>query len=202
MAPLLYRQPFKGIYILGCFVFMVFIQLPWWLIYYSWRPNRPRRTWTLYRTINVKTLRNVGQSLPFKAGVFTKRDLSLEVPQKELEPLRSRFVWIPELEKKDITGMVEEYAARAGVKSVAIPAYWILKEGAKWSSTYDKARKDEKVLLYLHGGAFMVRSCSSSRVVFALTPVAAGDCTPIPPDGIYSQGNPEIFHLSFPSVVG
>jgi len=158
MVPLLHRQPFKGIYLLGFSVFMVFIQLPWWLVYYSWRPNRPRKSWTLRRTISVRMLRNFAWQLPFKLGVRGGHDISLEVPQKELEPLNSRFVWIPELEKEDIVGMVEEYATRAGVKSIAIPAYWILKDGTKWSPAYDKAQKDEKVLLYTHGGAFIVCS--------------------------------------------
>ena len=199
MAPLLRRQPFKAIYLLG-FLAVTIFQLPCWLIYYSWRPNRPRKTWTLYRTINARMLRNVGQ-LPFKTGVLSRRDLSLEVPQEELEPLSSRFLWIPELGKEDIVGMLEEYAARAGVKSIAIPAYWMLKEGTKWSPTYDKAQKDEKVVLYLHGGAFMVRFCYPLYQAFVLTFVADGYRTPSPPDGIRSQGNAETFHIPLTGVV-
>jgi len=204
MAPLLYRQPFKGIFIFGFLVFMLFVQLPCWLIYYSWRPNRPRKAWTLYRTISARMLRNLGQ-LPFKAGVLSRRDLSLEVPQEELEPLSSRFLWIPELDKEDIVETVEEYAARAGVKSIAVPAYWMLKEGTKWSPVHEKARRDEKVLLYLHGGAFMVRFCPPLYRAFVLTFVAFvadGYCTPSSPDGIRSQGNAQIFYIPLTGVVG
>ena len=156
MAPLLHHQPFKAIYLFGFAGIMVFIRLPYWLIYYSWRPNRPRKGWTLHRTINVQMVRKISQ-LPFKVGVLSNRDLSLEVPQKELERYNSRFVWIPELEKEDIVGMVGEHAARAGVEPIAVPVYWILKDGSKWSPAYEKAQKDEKVILYIHGGAFMVR---------------------------------------------
>ena len=146
-------------------------------------------------------LRNLAL-LPFKAGILSRRDLSLEVPQEELGSLNSRFVWIPELEKGDTVGMVEEYASRAGVKSIAIPAYWFLKDGTKWSPACDKTRKDEKVILYLHGGAFM--ACFSSHLypVIVLTFVADGDCTPVPPDCIYPQRDTQIFHVSLPSVVG
>ena len=94
--------------------------------------------------------------LPMKLGVVDGRDLSLEVPQKELESLNARFVWIPELEKEDIVGTVAEHAARTGVKSIAIPAYWIMKEGLEWSPAHEKALKDEKTMLYFHGGAFVV----------------------------------------------
>jgi hypothetical protein len=72
-----------------------------------------------------------------------KRDLSLEVPQKELESLNARFVWIPELEEEDIVGIVAEHAARTGVKSIAIPAYWILKEGM--TSGHRRTRKLKKM---------------------------------------------------------
>ena len=155
MVPLLRRQPFKAIYLLG-FVVVTILQLPCWLIYYSWQPNRPRKSWTLRRTVAVRIMRKMTQ-LPSKFGVLDGRDLSLEVPQKELESLNTRFVWIPELEKEDIVGMVAEHAARAGVESIAIPAYWILKEGIKWSPAHEKAQEDEKVVLYFHGGAFVVR---------------------------------------------
>ena len=202
MVPLLYRQPFKGIYTLGFLLFMVSVKLPYLLVCYSWRPNRPRKTWTLYRTMRVQMLRSFAWQLPFKLGVFGRRNLSLEVPQEELEQLNSRFVWIPELKKEDIVGMVEEHAARAGIRSISIPAYWILKDGTKWSPAYDKARKDEKVLLYTHGGAFAVCSPSTLYPVFVLTFVADGQCPPIPPDSIYSQGDAQIFHIALPSVVG
>ena len=99
-----------------------------------------------------------------RLGIADGRDLSLEVPQKELESLNARFVWIPELEEADIVGMVAEGAVKAGVKSIAIPAYWILKEGYDWSPAHDKALKDEKTMLYIHGGAFVVSSFSSVPV--------------------------------------
>ena len=156
MVQLLHRKPFKVIYLLGI-VTTVLIQLPFWSIYYSWRPNRPRKTWTLYRTIHVQILRKLTQ-LAFKLCVFDVRNRSLEVPQKELESLNARFVWIPELQKEDIVGVVAEHAARAGIESIAIPAYWILKEGVKRSPEHDKAQRDERVMLYIHGGAFVVRN--------------------------------------------
>ena len=201
MAPLLHRLPFKAIYLLYFFVVMLFIQLPCWLIYYSWRPNRPRRSWTLHRTICARILRKLTQ-LPTAVGILTNRDLSLEVPQKDLRRYNSRFVWIPELEDEDIVGMVRECAVKAGVKSIAIPAYWILKQGIKWSPAYERARKDEKVILYFHGGAFMVRSLSPPYLVLVLTFVSDGNRTPISSNLDCSQGNPQIFCVSLPIVIG
>ena len=201
MVPLLHRQPFRTIYLLSFSTILVFIQVPYWLVYYSWRPNRPRKTWTLRRTIMTRIVRKFAL-LPFKVGILTSRDLALEVPQKELKSYNARFVWVPELERGDIVGMVGEYAAKAGVESIAIPAYWILKDGTEWSPAHERARKDEKVILYLHGGAFVVRSVSSSYPVFVLIFVTDGDCTSISLNSVYSQGNTPIFNIHLSGTVG
>ena len=199
MTLLLHRKLFKVIYLLGFLAVTVF-QLPCWLIYYSWRPNRPRESWTLYRTICVRILRRLTQ-LTLKLGITGGRDLSLEVPQKELEPLNARFVRIPELEKEDIVGVVAEHAARTGVKSIAIPAYWILKEGVKWSPVYDEALKDEKVILYLHGGGFVVRFFHSLRLASVLTLVSGGDRLSVSSNSIPCQRNAQIFDICLQSAV-
>ena len=201
MAIPLHRGPFKVIYLFHLFIVVVFIQLPCWLIYYSWRPNRPRKTWTLCRTIHVRILQKL-TPLPFKLGVFVGRDLSLEVPQKELESLDARFVWIPELEKEDIVGMVAEHAAGPGIMLIAIPAYWILREGTKWSPEHEKAREDEKVMLYLHGGGFAVRFFSPLYPVLVPILVSDGDSPSIASNSILRQRNAPILYISLQSVVG
>src|ERR1700753_1314859 len=142
------RNPLRVISIFCYLITIPLIRLPFWLIYYSWRPNRPRKNWTLSRTINAQVLRKLTR-LPFKLGVVLGQDPSLEVPQEELESVNARFVWVPELGEEDIVGVVAEHANRAGVKSIAIPAYWMLKEGTKWSLEYDKAGEGEKVMLYI-----------------------------------------------------
>ena len=198
MAPLLHRKLFKVIRLLNVFVSTAF-QLPCWLIYYSWQPNRPRKSWTLYRTIRVRILRKLTQVL--NLGVTDGRSLSLEVPQEELESLNARFVWIPELEKEDIVGVVAEHAARTGVKSITIPAYWILKEGDRWSPSYDEALRDEKVVLYLHGGGFVVRLFPPLHLASVLTLVPGGDCLSISSNSIPCQRNTQILDISLQSVV-
>ena len=163
--------------------------------------HRPRKTWTLCRTIHVRILQKL-TLLPFKLGVFVGRDLSLEVPQKELESLDARFVWIPELEKEDIVGMVAEHAAGPGIMSIAIPAYWILREGTKWSPEHEKAREDEKVMLYLHGGGFAVRFFSPLYPVLVPILVSDGDSPSIASNSILRQRNAPILYISLQSVVG
>ena len=160
-------QPLKLIHLFALFLTIPFIRLPWWLVYYSWRPNRPRKSWTLRRTIIVRAARRVFQ-LTFKFGVREDCDPSLDVPQEKLEPFNARFVRIPKLDE-DIVGVVAEHATRTGVESIVVPAYWILKKGTNWSPAHEKAQNDEKVMLYFHGGAFVVRFLSPFLPVTALT---------------------------------
>ena len=108
------RNPLRVILILFYLITIPLIRLPFWLIYYSWRPNRPRKSWTLGRTINAQILRRLTK-LSLKFGVVDGLDPSFEVPQEELESLNARFVWIPELGEEDIVGVV------GGMTIVAVP---------------------------------------------------------------------------------
>ena len=112
--------------------------------------------------------------------------------KKELESLNARFVWILELEKEDIAGMVVEHAARAGIVSIAIPAYWIPREGTRWSLEHKKARKDENVILYLRGGGFAVRFFSLLHPALLPIPISDGGQLFIPPNRIVRQRDAQV----------
>ena len=201
MIPIRFPRRLEVIFIRFQLIIIPLIRLPFWLIYYSWRQNRPRKSWTLRRTINVQILRRLSKFF-FELNMVGRRELSLEVPQEELELLNARFVWIPELGEEDIVGVVAEHADRARIKSIAIPAYWMLKEGTKWSSEYDKAGEGEKVMLYFHGGGFVVCLFPHFFPVFAPTFISDRIRTSISPNGSASQGITQVFHVSLPSIVG
>lgn len=193
----------KAIYRLGIILALRFIQLPFWSIYYSWRPNRPRRSWTRRRAVNVRMFKRFHQ-VGIELGLRDGRDLSVEVPQEELEPLNARFVWIPELDEGDIVGVVAKHAAMMDVKSISIPAYWMFKEGVRWSPAHEKVQKDETVMLYFHGGAFVVRFLFSSCPVLVriLILVLGWDRSSISSHGGFRQGVAQTFHISLQSIVG
>lgn len=60
---------------------------------------------------------------------------------------------VPEL----ITGKVKDWAEKAGVASIRIPGYWIHKKGTN-IAVGQRPEKDEKVVYFLHGGAYMLFS--------------------------------------------
>ena len=135
-----------------------------------------------------------------KFGSVDGHNLPSGVPQAELEPLNAKFVWVPEL-GEDLEGIVAEHAARVGARSIAVPADWILKEGSRWSPEHDKAQKDEKVMLYFHGGVFVV-GFFFFRPHFVLTLPSGWVCLSNSPNGGPCQGIAQVFHVSLQGVVG
>ena len=94
-----------------------------------------------------------------------------------------------------------EHAARAGIMSIAIPAYWILREGTRSSPEHEKGRKDE-VMLYLRGCGFAVRFFSLLHPTLLPIPISDGDRLSIPPNSIVRQRNAQVLYVSLQSIVG
>jgi acetyl esterase/lipase len=94
-------------------------------------------------------------ALPQRIG-FSTRDLSKDVPQSELKKSNSRFVRIDGLEDSEIVGEIRDFAKQAGIQPVSVPCFWFLKKGFEWVPRHEKAGEDEKVILHIHGGAFLV----------------------------------------------
>ena len=153
MVKLLLYQPFKSLYTLYFFADLLLFKVPLWLIYYSRHANRPRSSWTLTRSVLVRVIRAV-VALPQKVGV-SNRDLSRDVPQWELMWFNARFVRVNGMEDSEVVGEIRDFAEQAGVQPVSVPCFW-LRRGIKWIPEHEKAGEDEKVILHIHGGAFLV----------------------------------------------
>ena len=88
--------------------------------------------------------------------------------------------------------MVAEHTARAGIMSIAILAYWILREGTRWSPEHEKARKDENVMLSLHGCGFAVRFFSLLHPALSPIIISDGGHLSIPPNSIVRQRDAQV----------
>jgi acetyl esterase/lipase len=65
------------------------------------------------------------------------------------------FIWIEAVAPNLIAGQVKQFAEMAGVESTKIPAYGF----GKWktgSTGLSLAEDDEKIVMHLHGGGFVV----------------------------------------------
>ncbi|KAF8350264.1 Alpha/Beta hydrolase protein [Amanita rubescens] len=151
------NQPLKGLYIIYQVLSTFFIRIPWWALRSLPRSWRPRRSWSLRRTIRANTLRHTIQAAD-KIGFFGMRPnhLALETD------VGSSGVWIepvPDL----IVGEIKALADFASVESIRIPGYWMHKDGIN-VKVASPPTAGEKIIYHLHGGAYVRCSAHPSDV--------------------------------------
>ena len=151
------RQPFKTIYIV-CFFVSILFRIPFWFLKFLLPAYRPRPTWTLKRSLIT---RGIQELLSIQINITRKkRDPLEEVLDSSLTD--AKFVWVPPLHDSDdvksarFCGEILRMAEITGAQFTKIAGYWLLKKGAEWSG--ENAKPDEKTVLHLHGGAFVVSS--------------------------------------------
>ncbi|KAI0369743.1 alpha/beta-hydrolase [Pilatotrama ljubarskyi] len=164
MVNILKYQPFKGLYIVYFASTLVFFKVPFWALQYLPRSKRPRSTWTLKRSIIVRTIREL---FTFKVpvGLKTALDSPKEVSDRALTD--AKFVWVDGVPEELLRGEVQRIAEITGVKPARNPGYWLLKEGSAWSGP--KAKPGEKTVLHMHGGAFHLGTANPSDITSNIT---------------------------------
>ncbi|KAI0358247.1 alpha/beta-hydrolase [Trametes cingulata] len=164
MVNLLKYQPFKGLYMVYFASTLIFFKVPFFVLQYLPRSRRPRSTWTLKRSLIVRTIQELFSfKVPF--GLKTALDSPVEVPDKALTD--AKFVWVDGIPEELLCGEVQRIAQITGVKPARIPGYWLLKKGSSWGGP--KAKSGEKTLLHMHGGAFHLGSANPSDITSNIT---------------------------------
>ena len=137
------NQPLKAAYYLGFGVYMLGA-LPVWLVTNAIPAFRPRREWTLGRSLIVVSVRNV-------VDVFFKTSPPLSPPLEEFEKdaKATGFVWVkatPEL----IVGEISQLAEQNDVEAVRVGGFWYGARGAD-GEVGQPASPDERVVYHCHG---------------------------------------------------
>ncbi|KAI1789469.1 alpha/beta-hydrolase [Ganoderma leucocontextum] len=138
------HQPVKTVYLLGAAVY-VLGALPVWTVANALPSTRPRRSWTLKRSLVVTILRNAAVII---YSTSLQAPPTLEACEKDAHALG--FVWVkatPDL----VVGEVHELAEKNGVEAVPTAGFWIGPRGPDGNSDYP-AGSDEKVVYHFHGG--------------------------------------------------
>ncbi|CAE6434405.1 unnamed protein product [Rhizoctonia solani] len=147
LTKLLHVQPLGFLYLLYRRT-LVLIKLPFWTALYFAGINKPRASWTLKKTLLFNAIRDILDA-PSKTGNDRGRVYTNEVAAKDC--LDARFIWVDSVQSELIVGEVKRLAQACGAQSVRIPAYGF----GKWDSARDLARDGEKIILNLHGGAYI-----------------------------------------------
>jgi hypothetical protein len=167
LTKLLHTRPFGFLYLLYRLL-LVATKVPFWTALYFAGINKPRPSWSLKKALLSSIIRDLigmccvrGLSkhylttfwyidAPSKIGRTRGRNYTKEVVAKDC--LDAHFIWVDAVPPNLIVGDIKRLAQACGAESVRIPAYGF----GRWDSTRDLARDGEKVILNLHGGAYIV----------------------------------------------
>ncbi|KAA1475330.1 alpha/beta-hydrolase [Dentipellis sp. KUC8613] len=148
------HQPFKGVYwtLVGL---SIVVRLPYWSLTWLVPAWRPRRSWGLARTLTVAIVQNVVDG-------FYRTDMELMKDDPHKNAARADemgLVWIDGVPDDWITGEVKEVAELNEVVPEKIAGYWYGPRGEDGKAG-QPAAPGEKVLYWLHGGAYLGGSIS------------------------------------------
>ncbi|KAJ8496084.1 hypothetical protein ONZ51_g1350 [Trametes cubensis] len=132
MGKVLNRQPFKSLYLVYVATSLVFVKLPIWTLYYLPRSTRPRRAWSLKRTLIVRTIQTLfatGRTVDMRGGAKPAVADKLDDADKVLRDANAKSAWIEPIPEELFCGELRRYAEITGVAPVRIPGYWMLKKG-------------------------------------------------------------------------
>jgi acetyl esterase/lipase len=143
-------QPLKALYVTYT-TGSVIVRLPLWVFYYAIPGTRPRRSWTLSRTL-INALYRV-----FIDYMWATQPMLMPTPaavEAGGTAEADGLVWIdatPQLVTDDIARL----ARVNGVEAEKTAGYWFGPRGVDGKAG-QKAGPNEKVVYYFHGGAFVV----------------------------------------------
>ncbi|KAH9849888.1 alpha/beta-hydrolase [Lenzites betulinus] len=155
-------QPFKSLYLIYFATSLLLIKLPAWTLWYTIPSHRSRPSWTLKRSLIVRTIQEL---FDMKVDLKSEQAPPQEVPDGSLK--NAKFTWIQGVPEDLITGEVRRLAEITGVRPAKVAGYWLLKEDTHWDTL--KAKPGEKTVIHLHGGAYHLSSAHPSDVTANFT---------------------------------
>ncbi|THV02338.1 alpha/beta-hydrolase [Dendrothele bispora CBS 962.96] len=155
------HQPIKAFYLIFELLATCFVRIPIWTLTAIPRSWRPRRSWSIKRTLLINLARHLFTTVG-KTGPFRK------IPNHHaITPsVEGQGVWIEPVPNL-ITGELQIWADVAKVSAVRIPGYWLSKKGEKIEAGAPPMPA-EKVIYALHGGAYCRLSAHPSDPTTAI----------------------------------
>lgn len=167
-----HRQPWKTLH-LSYFIVSLVVKLLFWVSYAILFPSsRPNGTWSAKKTVSLYVTRQfLSQFAKLHLGFF---DSNVDIPDGTYK--NTKFVWIENEREENIYGHIKEYARRAHVEPLRTSAFWYYRPGTL-TRAIEQPKSGEKVIYYIHGGAFFV-GISFQNLIYVLSmQYQARDCT-------------------------
>lgn len=143
------HQPVKTIYFLVTALGVVCIRLPFWVIRGIVPSLRPRRSWTLGRTVIISAMHALVDTW-YAAGIPSFPGQNPEDIVKSGKVDELGFSWVSPIESDLIVGDISEMARLNSVSPQRTYGYWYT--APSFGGKFDRAaEKDEKVVLHFQG---------------------------------------------------
>ncbi|KAF8057580.1 alpha/beta-hydrolase [Lyophyllum atratum] len=159
------KQPLKTFYLIVSVASALFLRLPYWVVSALFPSNRPRRSWSLGRTVVVRGLQAV-VNIMYDVGLTGGPDPN----EASKSPDALGFVWVKGVSQEHITGRVAAAAKKNNVKPETISGYWYGKRDKDGRYAY-RAKTNEKVIYYFHGGGHVSGSSNPRADSAPIVPV-------------------------------
>jgi hypothetical protein len=143
------RQPWKKLYVAYVWGMLLFVRIPIWFLMSLIPWLRPRASWTIKRTLLVKSLQEL-VPMTFNAAQF-KETVRVDPQTYAKNEEEVGLVWIdaaPEV----IQGDIKKYAKLNRVSVIHVPAYWFGARDTTTGLAGQPAAPNEKVVMNFHGG--------------------------------------------------
>ena len=137
-------QPFKALY-LGTALSGLLVMLPVWTILATIPSQRPRRSWTVSRTVTVWFIRYI-LPVAFQTRTFSP---TMVDPHTMADDPANGLVWV-DPDPKLIVGDIDVYAKKQGVEPVRVAGYWYGQRDAE-GKVGALAQPGERIIYELHG---------------------------------------------------
>ncbi|EMD35367.1 hypothetical protein CERSUDRAFT_106757 [Gelatoporia subvermispora B] len=149
------KQPFKAIYII-CSITYILCRLPIWTVIGLFPSTRPRPSWTLKRTLIVKSLRAILWTM------FNTSIVKPNPPQTYIATARQTgFVWV-DATPDFVLGDLRSLAELNGVEAERTCGFWYGSRGVG-GAVGQRASKGEKVVYHMHGGGYIMGTAHTSN---------------------------------------
>ena len=143
------NQPWNAL-ATGCAIVYFLCALPVWVLVNALPSMRPRRSWSLRRTLSVRSFRFI---IDFWYWTALPPNPPLESFEKDAQSLG--FVWVPPVSPDLVVGEIKEFAELNGVASERVGGFWIGGRGLN-GEFGQHVRAEDKVVYHIHGGGYIV----------------------------------------------
>ncbi|GJE90552.1 alpha/beta hydrolase [Phanerochaete sordida] len=173
--PFAYRtQPWKSLFLAYFLTSVLLVRFPLWLIRSALPPLRPHPSWGFTRSLTLHVLKALGIELPLAVGYP-----AAPPPPEGAKAREVGCVWVEALEEGAVQGEVGEMAQVNGVRPERRWGYWY-GERDEEGGVGQAAREGEKVLYYIHGGAYITGTAHPSAYTSTLIRTTLSACSPAP----------------------